>query len=108
MMARLPCTHLGSIGFSQGLLLGRQQETMRTPLPSRFTCRLCAAIQLRTARLTCQEALSQISKRTGTCRSLSLRQHQSRNWVVMALTGRPVTKRSQTSSGSTPRRTNRP
>ena len=31
MMARLPWTHFGSIGLSQGLLIGRKQGRMRTP-----------------------------------------------------------------------------
>ena len=35
-MRRLPWTHFGSIGLSQGLLLGRKQGMMRTP-PSRWT-----------------------------------------------------------------------
>ena len=66
--------------------------------------RLCARIQARTALLTCQEALSQISAQTGTPSAASLGQHQSRNWMVIALTGRPATKRSQTASACPARR----
>ncbi len=92
--------HLGSIGFNQELFVGRKQETMRTPLPSCLTCRLCTLIQLRTARLRCQEALSQTSSQTGTCCLGSFRQHHSKNWVVTALTGRPWTKRSPNPKGT--------
>src|SRR2546423_6036556 len=59
--ARLPCTHLGSIGLSQGLFVGKKQGRMRTPLPWAFTWALCWRIQVRTSLLTCQEALSQMS-----------------------------------------------
>ena len=37
-MARLPCSHLGSIGLSQGLLRGKKQAMIRTPVPVRLTC----------------------------------------------------------------------
>ena len=60
--ARFPCTHLGSIGLSQGLLLGNRQ-TMRRQPPSCLAWRLWAVIHSCTAWLTCQEALSQMSTR---------------------------------------------
>src|SRR5258708_6982510 len=68
---------------------------MRTPCPCCFTARLCVRIQARAALLTCQEAVSQISAPTGTPSAASLRQHQFRNWVVIALPGRPPPKRGQ-------------
>src|SRR2546425_11904174 len=66
--ARLPCTHFGSMLLSQGLLVGSQQGIIWVPaLPSRLavsTQRLCSRSQLHTCRLTCQEALSQMSTST--------------------------------------------
>ena len=59
--ARLPWTHLGSMGLSQGLLVGKKGR-MRTPLPSLSPAELWARIQVRTILLTCQEALSQIEQ----------------------------------------------
>lgn len=56
-------------------------------------CWLCSRIQVRTCLLTCQEALSQISSQAVLPWACNPVQHHSRNWVVMALTGRPVTKR---------------
>ena len=64
-----------------------------------LTWRLCARIQARTRLLTCQEALSQISSHTRTPVSCRRAQPHARNCSVMALTGRPSTKRSQTRSG---------
>ena len=94
---RLPWTHFGSIGLSQGLLTGNRQPTMRTPCPARLTARLWSRTQAYTSRLTCQEALSQTSSRAVFPRAASRSQHQARNCVVRALTGRPSTKRSSTS-----------
>jgi hypothetical protein len=48
--------------------------------------------------LVCQEALSQTKSSALIPRAASLAQLQSKNWEVSALTGRPSTKRSQTSS----------
>jgi len=94
---RLPWTHLGSMGLSQGLLTGRRQATIRTPAPARLTARLWSCSQARTAWLTCHAALSQTSSSAVTPRAASLSQHQARNRVVSAPTGRPSTKRSRTS-----------
>ena len=87
------------MGFSQGLLTGNWQGRMRTPRPCCLTCRLCSRIQLWTALLICQEALSQISSKAAFPRAARRVQQSARNWVVTALTGRPATNRSQTSSG---------
>src|SRR5262245_13324985 len=57
-MARLSCSHLGSIGFSHGALTGSPHTRILQP-PCRLTLRLCAPIQRRTRMLTCQAALSQ-------------------------------------------------
>src|SRR5690242_8432503 len=76
------CTHLGSIGFSQGLLVGKQKGRMRTPWLVCFTWLLCSRIQVRTSLLQCQEALSQISNQQDLPAACSLLQIQSRNWVV--------------------------
>ncbi len=85
---------------------------MRTPAPSRLTRRLWARIQVRTSALMCQAALSQTSSRAVLPSAWSLVQHQARNWIVIGLTGRPSTKRSQTRSSQPPRaaadRTGRP
>src|SRR3954447_13278158 len=67
-IARLPCNQRGSIGLSQGLFTGSRHTRIRTP-PARFTVRLCAPIHARTARLTCQAALSH----TSTHNALALR-----------------------------------
>jgi hypothetical protein len=56
-MARLPCTHFGSMRLSQGLLLGNWYITKLQP-PECLTRSLCAFIQVHTARLTYHEALS--------------------------------------------------
>jgi hypothetical protein len=63
---------------------------------------LWARIQVRTARLTCQGALSQTSSSASLPAAWSLSQHQARYSVVTALTGRPSTKRSQVSSRQPP------
>src|SRR5260221_10744082 len=60
--ARLPWTHLGSIGLSQGLLVGKKHGRIRTPLPSALTWALCSRIQVRTSLLTCQEARACVSR----------------------------------------------
>ncbi len=101
-MRRLVCTHLGSIGLSQGLLVGSGQTISRTPWPVALTRRLWSRIQVRTSLLPCQEALSQTSSSAVLPRAAASSQHQPRNTVVTALTGRPSRKRSQTSfvSGS--------
>ena len=59
---RFPCTHLGSSELSQGRLLGNRQTITRHP-PSCLAWRLWAVIHACTVWLTCQEALSHISKR---------------------------------------------
>ena len=59
-MARLPCTHFGSMRLSQGLLIGKGHTTTRQP-PACLTRRLCALSHARTAWLTCHEALSHTS-----------------------------------------------
>jgi hypothetical protein len=46
-MRFLPCNHLGSIGFNQGLFTGRKGTSSRTPWPVCLTWRLCARSQLR-------------------------------------------------------------
>ena len=89
-------------GSEPGLLLGSGQLTMRTPVPSCLTRRLWARIQVRTSALRCQEALSQTSSRGALPSARSRPQHQARNWVVIGLTGRPSTKRSQTCSRQPP------
>ena len=99
-LVRLPWIHLGSIAFSHGLLVGKKHATMRTPRPLSLTWRLWAAIQLRTSRLLCQLALSQIKSRAFLPRAWSLWQHQERNRVVMELTGRPSTNLIQVSASS--------
>src|SRR5215212_5271949 len=96
-MARLPCDQRGSIGLSQGLFTGKRHTRIRTP-PVRFTRRLCVQIHARTARLTCQAALSHTSTHTRLPSSASWPAPQARKSVVMRLTGRPSTKRSSTRS----------
>jgi hypothetical protein len=108
----LPWSHIGSVGLSQGLLLGSGQLTMRTPVRPCSTRRLWARIQARPSALACQEALSQTSSRAVLPAASNRPQHQARNWVVIGLTGRPSTKPSQTCSCQPPRgaadRTSRP
>jgi hypothetical protein len=96
--ARFPWTHFGSIGLSHGALTGNGQVMMRTPRPSCLTCRLCSRIQLLTALLMCHDALSHTSSKAVFPRAARRVQQSARNSVVMALTGRPSTKRSQSSS----------
>src|SRR4051794_39987235 len=62
-IARLPCSHRGSIGLSQGLFTGKRHTRIRTP-PVRFTVRLCVLIHPCTAWLTGQVALSHTSTHT--------------------------------------------
>src|SRR3982751_5963556 len=88
-------THLGSIALSHGLFLGKKQGTMGTPQPLSLTSRLWTAIQSLTNLLLCQEALSQTNSRAFLPEASSCWQLHSRNCVVMALTGRPSTNRSQ-------------
>src|SRR5918993_1531025 len=92
--------HCGSIALSHGLLVGNRHATIRSPWPLALTSRLWAAIQLRTSRLLCQLALSQIKSRAFLPRALSLWQHQERKRVVMELTGRPSTNLIQVSASS--------
>src|SRR5215212_3858202 len=80
-IARLPCNQRGSIGLSQGLFTGSRHTTIRTP-PVRFTVRLCAPIHARTARLTCQAALSHTSTHTRLPSAASRSAPQARNAVV--------------------------
>jgi hypothetical protein len=57
--------------------------------------RLCSLIQIRTILLICQGAhYREINNQERLPRAASRAPHQSRNWVVMELPGRPVTKRS--------------
>src|SRR5439155_13227870 len=91
-MARLPCTHLGSRRFSQGLLLGKGHTTTRQP-PSRLTRRLCALSHARTAWLTCHEALSHTISSAVFPSAANRAVSHSSNCFVTALTGRPSTKR---------------
>src|SRR2546428_9445241 len=91
-MARLPCTHFGSMRFSQGLLLGKGHTTTRQP-PCCLTPRLCALSHARTAWLTCHEALSHtISSAAFPSAANRFVSHPS-NCVVTALTERPSPKR---------------
>src|SRR5258706_16398322 len=85
--------HLGSIGLSQGLLVGKKHGRIRTPWPSAFTWALWARIQVRTSLLTCQEALSQMSNQALFPWACTCSHPHCKNCVVMSLTGRPVTKR---------------
>src|SRR3954452_13763907 len=98
-IARLPCNQRGSIGLSQGLFTGNRHTRIRTP-PVRFTVWLCVPIHARTARLTCQAALSHTSTHTRLPSAASRSAPQARNSVVTRLTGRPSTKRSSTRSWS--------
>src|SRR5206468_4038211 len=98
-IARLPCNQRGSIGLSHGLFTGKRHTRIRTP-PVRFTARLCAPIHARTARLTCQAALSHTSTHTRVPSAASRSAPQARKAVVTRLTGRPSTKRSSTRSWS--------
>ena len=60
----------------------------------RLTSRLCPLTQACTSRLTCQEALSQISAKTRTPSAASRSATQARKAQVSGLIGRPSTKRS--------------
>src|SRR5215510_3276443 len=91
-MARFPCTHLGSIGLSQGLLLGNRQTRKRQP-PAGLALRLWALIHACTAWLTCQEALSQMSQRARLPWALKYTASHARKVRVTRRTGRPSTKR---------------
>lgn len=84
------------MGLSQGLCLGKKNGKIRTPWPVCLTCWLCERIQVRTILLRCQEALSQINSQLRLPCAARRSQHYSRNCRLMALTGRPVTKRNQT------------
>jgi hypothetical protein len=90
--ARFPCTHLGSIGLSQGLLLGTRQ-TMRRQPRSCLAWRLWAVIQSCTAWLTCQEALAQMSKRARLPWAVKYTASHASKAQVTTLTGRPRTTR---------------
>jgi len=89
---------VGTIGLSHGLLIGSGHAMIRTAASPALTRRLWAAIQIRTSRLTCQEALSQTSSSAVFPAAASLAQHQARYWVVTPLIGRPATKRNQSAS----------
>src|SRR4029453_9727112 len=90
--ARFPCTHLGSIGLSQGLLLGNRQTMRRQPL-SCLALRLWAVIHSCTAWLTCQEAFSQMRKRARLPWAVKYPASHARKAQVTTLTGRPRTTR---------------
>ena len=82
-------------------LLGQQRQvTILTPEPLTLTSRLCLPIQRRTSRLMCQLALSQINTQTFLPMAANFSEHHSKKRVVMALTGRPSTKRSHVFSNS--------
>jgi Resolvase, N terminal domain len=66
----------------------------------RLSRRSWTLIQARTARLTCQGALSQISASTRTPSAASWPATQARKARVTALTGRPATNRSKVRPGS--------
>src|SRR6266481_1216239 len=76
------------VGFHHGLLVGKKQGRMRTPLPSAFTRELCSRIQVRTSLLTCQEALSQMSNQAVFPWACTWSHPHCKNCVVMSLTGR--------------------
>ena len=87
---------LGLYRVEPRALLGKKAgHTMRTPLSLSFTLRLWAAIHFLTNLEMCQEALSQTNTSAFLPNSSSRRQLHSRNCVVMTLTGRPSTNRSQ-------------
>src|SRR4051794_31519999 len=92
-MARLPCSHFGSIGFSHGALTGSPHTRILQP-PSRFTLRLCSPIQRLTRLLTCQAALSQTSTNTRLPSLANSSHSQPRKSSVTELTGLPSTNRS--------------
>src|SRR5262245_38051826 len=80
-MARLPCTHFGSRRLSHGLLLGNWHSSRRQP-PERLTRWLWALSHVRTARLVCQEALSQITTSACLPSLANLSASHPRYWVV--------------------------
>ena len=92
-MARLPCIHFGSIGFSHGALTGSPHTRIRHPALARLTRRLWASIHRRTRLLTCQAALSQTSTNTVFPSPASVRHTHPRKSSVTGLTGRPSTNR---------------
>ena len=92
-IARFPCIHFGSIGFSHGALTGRPHTRIRHPDFSRRTRRLCPAIQARTRLLTCQAALSQTRTNTRLPSAANCSHAQARKSSVTWLTGRPSTNR---------------
>jgi hypothetical protein len=83
-------------------LLGQQRQvTILTPEPLTLTSRLCLPIQRRTSRLMCQLALSQINTQTFLPMAANFSEHHSKKRLaLMALTGRPSTKRSHVFSDS--------
>ncbi len=80
------------------LLTGKAQTTRRTPQPERLTWRLCGRSQARTRWLSCQDALSHTSSTARLPWAAAWVAHQAKKSMVTALTGRPSTKRSQSSS----------
>jgi hypothetical protein len=93
-MARLPWTHLGSIGLSHGALTGNPHTRIRHPTPARRTRRLWASIHRRTRPLTCHAALSHTRTNTRFPSAPSTSHTHPRNASVVALTGRPSQNRS--------------
>ena len=85
-----------SMGLSQGLWVGKKKGKMRTPLPVCLTCWLCSRSQLRTILLTWKAGIIPDQEPVALADAAARRsQPYSRNAMVIALTGRPVTKRTQ-------------
>jgi len=92
--ARLPCTHLGSMGLSQGLCVGRNKGRIRTPLPEAFTRHGCVpGSRCARAYYNARRHYREISNQARFPWASSSVQQPARNCVVMSLTGRPSTKR---------------
>jgi hypothetical protein len=97
--ARLPCPHVGSMGFSQGLVLGSRHATRRPPRPCCLLWRLGRRRQVRTSWLWCHAALSHTTSSACVPRAPKRSLPQASDWVVRPLTGCPVANRRQSWSG---------